>query len=141
MPFPSFLTPDYGSCAIALTYPLHQPAFLGVRHAALKMKALGRPGSIVTTCSTAGIRARPGLCTYSMSKFAVRALTVTAAQELTRDGIRVNAVCPGITDTPLLEQFRELDEIAKGTLIGLYSPFFHCSFGSFSVPCVWLDSC
>ncbi|KAK0104876.1 hypothetical protein ONS95_005142 [Cadophora gregata] len=59
-------------------------------------------GTILLTCSTSGLRSRPGVSTYTMSKFAVRGLTIAAAQELGKFGIRVNAVCPGMVDTPLL---------------------------------------
>ncbi|PVH78348.1 NAD(P)-binding protein [Cadophora sp. DSE1049] len=59
-------------------------------------------GTILLTCSASGLRSRPGVSAYTMSKFAVRGLTIAAAQELGKYGIRVNAVCPGVVDTPLL---------------------------------------
>lgn len=82
------------------------------------MKELNCPGRIVVTCSTAGLRARATIGLYNMTKWAVRGLVITAAQELGKDGIRVNAVCPGIIDTPLLEIFGTTDEKAKGVPIG-----------------------
>ncbi|MBP2339605.1 3alpha(or 20beta)-hydroxysteroid dehydrogenase [Saccharothrix coeruleofusca] len=57
-------------------------------------------GAIVDVNSIAGLTAAPGLAAYSSSKWALRGLTRTAAKELAPDGIRVNAVHPGIIDTP-----------------------------------------
>jgi meso-butanediol dehydrogenase / (S,S)-butanediol dehydrogenase / diacetyl reductase len=51
----------------------------------------------------AGKRAYPKHVLYAATKFAVRALTQGFAQELADDGIRVNAICPGVVDTPLWE--------------------------------------
>lgn len=60
-------------------------------------------GKVINTCSIAGKRAFPGMALYAASKFAVRALTQSFAQELGADGIRVNAICPGMVDTPMWE--------------------------------------
>jgi len=62
-------------------------------------------GAIVNTASVAGLRASPTLGPYSASKHAVIGLTRTAAVELARRGIRVNAVCPAPIDTPMVRQF------------------------------------
>lgn len=59
-------------------------------------------GSIVNVASNAALRARPGLAPYSASKAATLAYTATAAAEYGRAGIRVNAVCPGGTVTPMM---------------------------------------
>jgi NAD(P)-dependent dehydrogenase (short-subunit alcohol dehydrogenase family) len=62
-------------------------------------------GAIVNTSSTAGLTASSlGLVAYSASKHGVIGLTKTAAIEFAKQGIRINAVCPGSTRTPLLEK-------------------------------------
>lgn len=75
-------------------------ALLGIRAAAPSMRKAGG-GAIVNINSIAGLAAAPGLAAYSSSKWALRGLMRTAAKELARDNIRVNAVHPGIIDTPL----------------------------------------
>jgi 3alpha(or 20beta)-hydroxysteroid dehydrogenase len=60
-------------------------------------------GAIVNVASTAGIRGYAGMVPYSASKFGLRGATRSAAQELGPRGIRVNCVCPGAIDTPMIE--------------------------------------
>jgi 3-oxoacyl-[acyl-carrier protein] reductase len=62
-------------------------------------------GAIVNIGSTAGLRPRPGLSAYSATKGAVHNLTKTLAVELAPDKIRVCAIAPVATDTPLLPTF------------------------------------
>ncbi len=64
-----------------------------------------KSGSIVNIGSTAGIRPRPGLSWYNASKGAVNLLSKSMAVELGPDNIRVNAVCPVMGATGLIEQF------------------------------------
>jgi NAD(P)-dependent dehydrogenase (short-subunit alcohol dehydrogenase family) len=63
---------------------------------------LAAGGAIVNTGSVAAFRARPGFAAYTASKAAVAMLTRQAALEYADDGIRVNAVAPGLIDTPLI---------------------------------------
>lgn len=65
------------------------------------MLANKRKGAVVNIASGAGRRASPGACAYSMSKAAVISYTQAAAHEMARAGIRVNAIAPGATETPM----------------------------------------
>lgn len=58
-------------------------------------------GSIIATASVAGLRSNAGSTDYSASKAAVISLVQTAAFQLARTGIRVNAICPGLTETAM----------------------------------------
>ena len=64
---------------------------------------LGRGGSIVNVASRTGIVGVPTMSVYGATKAALLSLTRTAALELAADNIRVNAVAPGLTETPLVE--------------------------------------
>ena len=75
--------------------------FYGVRHALPLMVAAER-GVIVNVASVAGLGAFPLHAAYAASKHAVVGLTRTAALEVARTGVRVNAVCPGFTDTRMV---------------------------------------
>jgi NAD(P)-dependent dehydrogenase (short-subunit alcohol dehydrogenase family) len=59
-------------------------------------------GRVVATASLAGIVALPGDALYTMTKHAVVGYVRSAAPTLAAEGIRVNAVCPGFADTPLI---------------------------------------
>lgn len=70
-------------------------------------------GRIVNLSSVAGKQAAPCFSHYSTSKFGVLGLTQSLAIEFAKTGITVNAVCPGIVDTPLHDQI--LVDIAKAS--------------------------
>jgi 3alpha(or 20beta)-hydroxysteroid dehydrogenase len=78
-------------------------ALLGMRTAAGAMKQHGG-GAIVNIASIDGTRGMVNETAYSSAKFAIQGLTRSAALELAPLGIRVNTVCPGTMDTPLLYQ-------------------------------------
>ncbi len=75
--------------------------FLCVKHELARMQEQGC-GAIVNVASGSGVVATPGLAAYCASKHGVLGLTKTAAAENAGSGIRINAVCPGTTDTPML---------------------------------------
>lgn len=83
--------------------------FFCMKHELRHMAAAGR-GSIVNTSSGAGVVAAPGLPHYTAAKHGVVGLTKAAAQEYVRQGIRVNAVLPGSTDTTMMRSFIAGDE-------------------------------
>ena len=72
--------------------------FLALKHAAPLMRA---GGAIVLTTSVANQLGVPGAAAYGASKAAARALVRVAAAELLARGVRVNAISPGPTDTPI----------------------------------------
>ncbi len=76
-----------------------------VAHAVVPLMRERRRGSIINIGSTAGIRPRPGLTWYNASKGAVNLLSKSMAAELGPDNIRVNAICPVMGATGLIEQF------------------------------------
>src|SRR5882672_12248886 len=80
--------------------------FLGLRHVLPEMIRQGR-GAVVNTASIAGLVGTPGMSAYVASKHAVLGLTKTAAGEVARQGIRVNAVCPGPVDTRMIHALEE----------------------------------
>lgn len=86
--------------------------WLNLKHAATAMIA-GGGGSIVNTASGAALRGLPHLGPYVASKHGVLGLTRTAAVDLAAQGIRVNAICPGPTDTRMMESL-ERQEADRG---------------------------
>jgi NAD(P)-dependent dehydrogenase (short-subunit alcohol dehydrogenase family) len=70
-------------------------------------------GAIVNCASSAGIRGAAYCAVYSASKHAVVGLTRSAALEYASQGVRINAVCPGMVDTPMT-QTPGMDEVIAG---------------------------
>jgi NAD(P)-dependent dehydrogenase (short-subunit alcohol dehydrogenase family) len=77
-------------------------AFLMARSAVSLMIGAGG-GAIVNTASIYGRVASPGVASYVAGKHALEGLTKSLALEHAKDGIRVNAVCPGYVKTPMVD--------------------------------------
>jgi NAD(P)-dependent dehydrogenase (short-subunit alcohol dehydrogenase family) len=78
--------------------------FLGMKHGARILRAQGSGGVILSTASVAGLSGGDGPQAYSAAKAAVINLTRAVAIELAPDRIRVNCICPGGINTPLLHR-------------------------------------
>ena len=76
-------------------------------------------GSIINVLSRLATVGVPTLSTYSASKGALLAYTKAAAVELAPSGIRVNAVAPGMTMTPLIEDWLDEQADPEGALAGV----------------------
>jgi glucose 1-dehydrogenase len=76
--------------------------FLCMKHEINAMLAGGRGGAIVNIASTNSYRPQPHQSAYTASKFGVLGVTKSAAVDYAPRGIRINAICPGAIDTPML---------------------------------------
>ena len=94
-------TPDFWTKIIAIN--LLGP--LQIHHAALPHMARAGGGAVVNIASDAGRVGSSGEAVYAACKGGIIAFTKTLARECAGQGIRLNAVCPGPTDTPLLRSF------------------------------------
>jgi NAD(P)-dependent dehydrogenase (short-subunit alcohol dehydrogenase family) len=74
-------------------------------------------GAIVNASSVAGLVGVGESALYSASKHGVIGLTESAAMEFARAGIRINAVCPGPVQTPMIERYTRGDESRRESLV------------------------
>ncbi|MFP3919924.1 glucose 1-dehydrogenase [Lysinibacillus telephonicus] len=87
-------------------------ALYGVRYVAEVMIKNGG-GSIVNTASSAGVIGQDSVVTYSATKHGIVGLTKSMVAEYAKDGLRVNAIAPGPTETPMVKTFYEANPEMK----------------------------
>ncbi len=90
--------------------------YLAIKHGAPEIAKRGK-GAIVLTASVAGLRSGAGSPAYSASKAGVINLAAVAAQQLSGSNVRVNALCPGLTETgmtkPTFDYARSADKMDR----------------------------
>lgn len=86
--------------------------WLCMKHELPMMLKQGK-GAIVNTASVAGLVGFTGLPAYVASKHGVVGLTKTTALEYVKQGIRVNAVCPGVIKTPMVDRLTGKDKVVE----------------------------
>ena len=93
-------------------------------------------GKIINASSQAGQVGNPDLAVYGATKFAIRGITQTAARDLAALGITVNAYCPGIVRTPMMEGIAQkvADENGKSLEWGLQQWASSVALGRISEP-------
>ena len=94
-----------------------------MKHELRQMTAQGTGGAIVNCSSVGGLVGLPTLAASHASKHSVLGLTKNAGLEYAAQGIRINAVCPGTIDTPMVskmlkEQPETMAEVMKKQMIG-----------------------
>jgi len=94
----------------------------GVQAFVPRMLAQGRPASVVNTASMAGLVPTAKMAPYCASKFGVVGLSEALNAELSKRGIHVSAICPGIIDTPIIDTGIMRGEVAA--LQGQASSFY-----------------
>jgi NAD(P)-dependent dehydrogenase (short-subunit alcohol dehydrogenase family) len=96
--------------------------FLAIKHAAPRIAERGQ-GAIILTASVAGIRSGAGSPAYSASKAGVINLAQVSAQQLSGSNVRVNAICPGLTETGMTQSvFDYARDAGKIDRVGRLNP-------------------
>ena len=96
---------DVDEATFDKVYAVNVKSIFHMVHAVVPHLRAQRHGVILNVGSTAGMRPRPGLTWYNSSKGAVNLMSKSLAVELGADNIRVNAICPVMGETGLLEAF------------------------------------
>lgn len=94
-------------------------ALYGMRYVAEAMLKNGG-GSIVNTASSAGVIGQNSVVTYSATKHGIVGMTKSMVAEYAKDGLRVNSIAPGPTETPMVEAFyRDNPEMKENATSGI----------------------
>ena len=115
--------------------------FLCMKYEIRQMLAQGAGGAIVNIASTNSFRPQPNQSAYTASKHGVLGMTRNAAIDYAGHGIRINAICPGAIDTPMLRaaierRGREPEEVAgRLSLLGRFG-----DAGEIAKAALWLCS-
>ena len=96
---------DVDEATFDKVYAINVKSIFHMVHAVVPLMRKAHKGVILNVGSTAGMRPRPGLTWYNGSKGAVNLMSKSLAVELGADNIRVNAICPVMGATGLLESF------------------------------------
>ena len=114
--------------------------FLCMQHEIRRFVAQGEGGAIVNMSSGAGIVAAPGQPQYTAAKHGVLGLTKQAAQEYGRAGIRVNAVLPGNTETPMMRVYLDSSPVVEERMKKIVPLGRHATTNELAQAAVWLCS-
>lgn len=115
--FLPFLETDRGFCDKVLAVNLAGP--IGMCRAVLPGMVEARWGRIVNIASDAGRVGSSLEAVYSGAKGGLIAFTKTIAREFARSGVTANSVCPGVTDTPLLDDIKAENPVAERVLVAV----------------------
>lgn len=106
---PQAMTPDQTEATFDLVMSVNVKSVWYSMKCEIEHMSANGGGAIVNTSSIAGLIGFPGHAPYVASKHAVLGLTKTAALEYAKQGIRINAVCPGAIETALLDSLTKGD--------------------------------